>query len=432
LIPFTLVNIDKVKEKMYADFVNEGVRQKRALFKKRNKIMDIKNFLLAIENIAEEKGLSKEKVLELIEQAVAAAYKKEYGTKGQVVRAKMDPKTGKIEFWQIKQVVDENMIYSEEEMEDLKDKREEEELVEEGKKVRFHSERHILLADAKKVQKKIAVGEELEMKLETKADYGRIAAQTAKQVILQKIREAERESVLEEFQSRQGELVSGIIQRVEGRVVFVDLGKTLGIMPKEEQVPGEFYRPGQRLKFYLLSVEDQPRGPSIVLSRAYPKFISKLFELEVPEIGAETVEIKAITREPGSRSKIAVVSNEEGVDPVGSMVGQRGTRVSAVINELGGEKIDIIEWDKDPEVYLANSLSPAKVLQVEVQDQNKAVAIVPEDQLSLAIGRDGQNVRLAAKLTGWKVDIKTPEGKEVSLEEEKEEEDKEVKPKEKN
>ena len=383
--------------------------------------MDIKNFLLAVENIAEEKGLPKEKVLELIEQAVAAAYKKEYGTKGQVVRAKMDPKTGEIEFWQIKQVVDEDMIYSEEEMEDLKDKREEEELAEDGKKVRFHAERHILLTDAKKVQKKITVGEELEIKLETKADYGRIAAQTAKQVILQKIREAERESVLEEFQSRQGELVSGIIQRVEGRVVFVDLGKTLGIMPKEEQVPGEFYRPGQRLKFYLLSVEDQPRGPSIVLSRAYPKFISKLFELEVPEIGAETVEIKAITREPGSRSKIAVVSNEEGVDPVGSMVGQRGTRVSAVINELGGEKIDIIEWDNDPEVYLANSLSPAKVLQVEVQDQNRAVAIVPEDQLSLAIGRDGQNVRLAAKLTGWKVDIKTPEGKEVSLEEEKNE-----------
>ena len=395
--------------------------------------MDIKNFLLAIENIAEEKGLSKEKVLELIEQAVAAAYKKEYGTRGQVVRANMDPKTGKVEFWQVKQVVDEDMIYSEEELEGMKEKsassadvpmrhKEEEELAEDGKKVRFHSERHILLADAKKIQKKIVVGEDLEIKLEAKGDYGRIAAQTAKQVILQKIREAERESVLEEFQSRQGELVSGIVQRVEGRVVFVDLGKTLGIMPKEEQVPGEFYRPGQRLKFYLLSVEDQPRGPSVVLSRAYPKFISKLFELEVPEIGAESVEIKAITREPGSRSKIAVVSNEEGIDPVGSMVGQRGTRVSAVINELGGEKIDIIEWAEDPEVYLANSLSPAKVLQVEVQDQNKAVAIVPEDQLSLAIGRDGQNVRLAAKLTGWKVDIRTPEGKAVSLEEKNDEE----------
>lgn len=379
--------------------------------------MDLKNFLLAVESIAEEKGLSKEKVFELIEQAIAAAYKKEHGTRGQVVRAKMDEKTGKVEFWQVKQVVDEDMIYSEEELEELKEKKEEVEEAGEGKKVRFHSERHIMLEDAKKIKKGMKTGEDLEMKLQAKGEYGRIAAQTAKQVILQKIREAERESVLEEFQSRQGELVSGIVQRIEGRVVFVDLGKTLGIMPKEEQVPGEFYRPGQRLKFYLLSVEDQPRGPSVVLSRAYPKFISKLFELEVPEIGAESVEIKAITREPGSRSKIAVVSSEEGVDPVGSMVGQRGTRVSAVINELGGEKIDIIEWAKDPEVYLANSLSPAKVLQVEVQDQNKAVAIVPEDQLSLAIGRDGQNVRLAAKLTGWKVDIRTPEGKEVSVEE---------------
>jgi len=226
--------------------------------------------------------------------------------------------------------------------------------------------------------------------------------------------------VMEEFQSKEGELVSGIVQRVEGRIVFVDLGKTLAVLPKEEQVPGEFYRPGQRLKFYLLLVQDSPRGPSIVLSRAYPKFISKLFELEVPEIGAGSVEIKSITREPGSRSKVAVSSNENGVDPVGSMVGQRGTRVSAVINELGGEKIDIIDWNDDPEIFVANSLSPAKVLQVELGELNKAIAIVPEDQLSLAIGRDGQNVRLAAKLTGWKIDIKTPEGKEAEVEEESE------------
>jgi len=387
--------------------------------------MDIKNFLLAMENIAEEKGLEKDKVLELIEQAVAAAYKKEYGARGQVVKADMDPKTGKVEFWQVKQVVDESMIYSEEELERLKGNPPvgpEEDVAQEGKKVRFHPERHIMLQDAKKIKKGVKAGEDLEMKLVSKEEFGRIAAQTAKQVILQKLREAERESVLQEFQSRQGELVSGIVQRVEGRMVIVDLGKTSGVLPREEQVPGEFYRVGQRLKFYLLSVEDQPRGPSLILSRAYPKFISKLFELEVPEIGAGSVEIKSITREPGSRSKVAVVSNEEGVDPVGSMVGQRGTRVSAVINELGGEKIDIIEWDKDPEVFLANSLSPARVLQVEVQGQNKAMAIVSEDQLSLAIGRDGQNVRLAAKLTGWKIDIKTPEGKEVSTQREEEDE----------
>ena len=233
-----------MRQKVYTDFMNEGVRQKRTFFIKRDKTMDIKNFLLAIENIAEEKGLSKEKVLELIEQAVAAAYKKEYGTRGQVVKAKMDPKTGKVEFWQVKQVVDEDMIYSEEELEELK-ALPSEALAEEGekpasakatedRKIKFYPERHILLTDAKKLQKKIAVGEDLEIKLESKGDYGRIAAQTAKQVILQKIREAERESVLEEFQSRQGELVSGIVQRVEGRMVFVDLGKTLGIMPKEE------------------------------------------------------------------------------------------------------------------------------------------------------------------------------------------------------
>lgn len=389
--------------------------------------MDIKNFLLALEGIAEEKGLPKEKVFALVEQAIAAAYKKEYGTRGQVIRAKLDEKTGMANFWQIKQVVDDSMIYSPEELEELKESKEEEERAEEGKKVRFHEERHILLEEAKKLKKGIKAGEDLEMKLEAKDDYGRIAAQTAKQVILQKLREAERESVLEEFQSRQGELVSGIVQRVEGRMVFVDLGKTLGILPKEEQVPGEFYRPGQRLKFYLLAVQDQPRGPSLVLSRAYPKFISKLFELEVPEIGTGAVEIKVIFREPGSRSKVAVASNEEGVDPVGSMVGQRGTRVSAVINELGGEKIDIIEWDKDPEVYLANALSPAKVLQVEIREHNRAVAMVPEDQLSLAIGREGQNVRLAAKLTGWKIDIRTPEGKEVLLEQEEQPEEKEEK-----
>lgn len=376
--------------------------------------MDLKNFSLAIEGIAEEKGLSKEKVFELIEQAIAAAYKKEYGTRGQVVKANMDPKTGKVDFWQVKTVVTDDMIYSEEELEKLKEAPKEEG---EEKKVRFHPERHIMLEEAKKIDPKIKAGEELEMKMEQKGDYGRIAAQTAKQVILQKIREAERESVLQEYQSKEGELVSGVVQRVEGRTVFVDLGKTLGILPREEQVPGEFYRAGQRLKFYLLEVQDSPRGPSVILSRAYPKFISKLFELEVPEIDSGAVEIKSITREPGSRSKIAVASSEEGVDPVGSMVGQRGTRVSAVINELGGEKIDIIQWSEDPELYIAHSLSPAKVLQVEVEDKNKAVAIVPEDQLSLAIGRDGQNVRLAAKLTGWKIDIKTPEGKEVSMEE---------------
>ena len=391
--------------------------------------MDLKNFNVLLDSIAEEKGLSKERILEAIEQAIAAAYKKEYGQRGQNIKAVLNLKTGGVDFSLIRLVVTEDMIYSEEELESMKDQPAEEPIEEdeEEKKVRFSEERHIMLEDAKKVKKTIKAGDELEEKLKAQEDYGRIAAQTAKQVILQKIKEAEREAVLEEFASKEGELTSGVVQRVEGKTVFVDLGKTLGIMPNEEQVPGEFYRVGQRLRLYVLRVDDAPRGPAILLSRIYPKFISKLFELEVPEIAGETIEIKGITREAGSRSKIAVASLADGVDPVGSMVGQRGTRVSAVINELGGEKIDIIEWSEDPEMYVANALSPAKVLQVEIDEKNSAVAMVQEDQLSLAIGREGQNVRLAAKLTGWKIDVRTPDGKEVSSEESEEAEEKEEK-----
>ena len=380
-------------------------------------MIDFKNFGLLLDSIAEEKGLPKEKVLESVEQALAAAYKKEFGKRGQNIHASLDIKTGNVEFWQTKLVVDESMLYSEEELAAMKEAEApvsgEEEVAGEEKKLRFNEERHIMVKEAKKIQKDTKPGDEIKLKLEAKTDYGRIAAQTAKQVILQKIREAEREAVLSEFRSKEGELVSGVVQRVEGRAVFVDLGKTLGMLPAEEQVPGEFYRIGQRLRFFLLRVEDSPRGPLLYLSRAYPKFISKLFELEVPEIGTGTVEIKGIAREAGSRSKVAVISTEEGVDPVGSMVGQRGTRVSAVINELGGEKIDIVQWAEDPAAYIAHALSPARVLHAEIEEKNKAVAIVTEDQLSLAIGRDGQNVRLAAKLTGWKIDVRTPEGEEV-------------------
>lgn len=393
-------------------------------------MIDLKNFFVTIDQIAEEKGLPKARVLETIEQAIAAAYKKEYGKKGQMIKAKIDPKKGSIDFWQEKLVVDESMIYSEEELAALQAKREEEiaqgvrrqavdeeELSAENKKVRFNPERHIMLKEAKTLDSTAELGGTISLPLESLTDFGRIAAQTAKQVILQKIKEAERDSIMNEFKSKEGELISGIVQRIEGRIVFVDIGKTLGMFPKEEQVPGEFYKPGQRLKFYVLAVDNNPKGPVILLSRAYPKLISKLFELEVPEITAGSVEVKGIAREPGSRTKVAVASNAEGVDPVGSMVGQRGTRVSAVINELGGEKIDIIEWSDDQEKYVANALSPAKALSAEIDQRNKAVVIVPEDQLSLAIGRDGQNVRLAAKLTGWKIDVRTPDGKEVAMEE---------------
>ncbi|MBI1984626.1 MAG: transcription termination/antitermination protein NusA [Candidatus Wildermuthbacteria bacterium] len=393
-------------------------------------MIDLKNLSLLVDHISQEKGLSKERVFEMVEQSLAAAYKKEYGKKGQVVKAKLDPKSGRLEFWQIKAVVTDEMIYSEEELEELKAKQdvrtEEDEIPSEDKKVRFNPERHLMLKEAKKIKKDAKPGDELELKLDAKIEYGRIAAQTAKQVILQKIREAERETILSEFKSKEGELISGVVQRIEGNMVLIDLGKTLGVLPREEQVPGEFYRPGLRLKFYCVQVADTPRGPQILLSRAYPKLISKLFELEVPEILGGGVEIKALAREPGSRSKVAVASKAEGVDAVGSMVGQRGTRVSAVINELGGEKIDIIEWSENPQDFIANSLSPAKVLEVVVEPRNKAQAIVPEDQLSLAIGRDGQNVRLAAKLTGWKIDVRTPETK-ASGEEHGQEETEDVK-----
>jgi len=245
--------------------------------------------------------------------------------------------------------------------------------------------------------------------LVSKQDYGRIAAQTAKQVILQKIREAEKETISAEYKSKEGEIVSGIVQRIEGNTVFVDIGKTLGLLNREEQIPGEFYRPSQRLKLYILKVEDTPKGSVILLSRVYPKLISKLFELEVPEVAAGTVVVKAIAREPGYRTKIAVVSNEQGVDPIGACVGQRGTRIMAVINELAGEKIDVIQWEDKPEKFIANALAPAKIVKVEVQEKNTATVYVPEDQLSLAIGKDGRNVRLAAQLTGWKIDIKMAE-----------------------
>lgn len=382
--------------------------------------MDIKSFTSAISQIAEERGIPFEKVMETIEMAIAAAYKKEYGKKGQMIKCKLDPESGEAKFWLVKLVVDKSMIYSEEELEKLKEKRETElETTEEGaKKVRFNPEKHIMLEDAKEVKAKIKAGEELEVALKPEKDYGRIAAQTAKQVILQRIKETERETIFQEYKAKEGEIVSGIVQRIEARNVFLDIGKAIGILTREEQVPGEFYRPNQRLKVYILKTEQTSKGPVIFLSRAYPKLISKLFELEAPEISAGTVVIRSIAREAGSRTKIAVESKMEGVDPIGSAVGQRGTRVQAVINELGGEKIDIIEYSEEPEKYIANSLSPAKVLEVKRLPKNKALVIVPEDQLSLAIGKEGQNVRLAAKLTGWKIDVRSP-GKEEEEEKKK-------------
>jgi N utilization substance protein A len=356
--------------------------------------MELKSLEPIILSIAEERGIPKEKVLESLEYAIAAAYKKDYGKKGQIIKAKIDPKKGEISFWQVKLVVDKKMVYFEKEEKESKDK------------IRFNPEKHILLEDAKKINPNIKVGEELIFPLEVKKDYGRIAAQTARQVILQKIKEVEKDTIYNEYKGKEGQVISGIVQRIEGKNVFLNIGKTIGILPKEEQVAGEFYRPGQRLKVYILKVESTSKGAVVVLSRAYPKLVSKLFEQEVPEISSGQVKIHSIAREPGLRTKIAVSATIKGLDPIGAMVGFKGTRVQMVINELGGEKIDIIEYSEDPKKYIANALSPAKVLEVEILPKNKALVTVPKDQLSLAIGKDGQNVRLAAKLTGWKIDVK--------------------------
>ncbi len=377
--------------------------------------MDKQSFLPVIEQICEEKGISKDKVLETIEVAIAAAYKKDYGHKGQNIRAKFNLDTGDLKVFQVRQVVDDTMIKSEEEIEAEKAQLPEGEArpevaedEEEGeKKVRFNPEKHVMIDEAKKIQKKIKAGEELWQEMEAKTDFGRIAAQTAKQVIIQRIREAEREAIYDDFKDKEGEVLSGIVQRLERGAVFIDIGKTTGVLYPEEQIQGERYRIGQRLRVLVLEVQKESRGPSIILSRAHPKMLSKLFELEVPEISSGAVEIKSIAREAGSRSKIAVVSVEEGVDPIGSCVGQKGTRVQAVIGELSGEKIDIIEWSEDPTKFIANALAPAKVLNVEVDEEERRAQVeVPEDQLSLAIGKRGQNVRLAAKLTEWKIDVK--------------------------
>ena len=335
--------------------------------------MEIKEIISAVAQIAEERGIAKEKVIEALEQAWAAAYKKEYGKKGQVIRAKLDLESGKIKFWQEKLVVDESLVYSEKEIAKMKEKEEKAKI--EGK-IYFNPEKHIMIEEAKKIDPKIKVGEELKIPLPEKADFGRIAAQTAKQVILQKIREIEKETIFEEYKQKEDQIVSGIVQRVEAKNVFLDIGKTIGVLPKEEQVPGEFYRPGQRLKVYVLKVKKESKGPVVILSRAFPKLVSRLFELEVPEISSGQVQIRSIAREPGSRTKIAVSSNVENIDPIGAVVGQRGVRVQAVINELGGEKIDVIEYSDDPEKYIANALSPAKVLEVKIGPKNTALAIV--------------------------------------------------------
>lgn len=384
----------------------------------------------AITQICEEKGISRDKVLETVEAALAAAYKKDYGKKGQNVRAKFDAVSGDTKFWLVKEVVDETVrefpVFEEETegepaqsstsieasrparhaSDDATNKESADAGADEEKLPRYNSERDLTLEEAKKIKKDAKVGDIIEIELETQSNYGRVAAQTAKQVIIQKIREAERDAMFSEYKNREGEVLNGTVQRVEGRNVYIDIGKSVGVLFPSEQIERENYRIGQRIKVFLTKVDSSSKGPGITLSRVHPDLVKKLFELEVPEIFAGTVEIKAVAREAGERTKIAVSSNEEGVDPIGSCVGQKGTRVQTIIDELGGEKIDIVLWNDDIKKFIPAAISPAKVLSVETNEETKeAILKVAEDQLSLAIGKRGQNVRLAAKLTGWKIDI---------------------------
>lgn len=364
-------------------------------------MLDLKTMKSALDQLEQERKIPREKIIDAIEQALAAAYKKDYGKKGQIIRAKIDLETGEMEFHQVKIVVDESVVRM------TKEDEEEEEIAEDDDRVRFNEEHHILLEDAKKIKNDVQLKEEIVFPLENQSDYGRIAAQTAKQVIIQKIREAERTAIVDEYGSKEGEIINGVVQKVDRGIVYIDFNRATGIILPEEQIPGEFYRHGERIKAYLYSIEETPRGVNLKLSRTHPQLIEGLFAMEAPEIASGVVEIKAIAREAGARSKIAVYSNDEHVDPVGSCVGQKGSRVTTVMSELNGEKIDIIPWSADPVAYISSAISPATVLKIDVStEEHKATVEVAMEQLSLAIGKGGQNVRLAAKLTGWRIDIK--------------------------
>ncbi|HVB97594.1 MAG TPA: transcription termination factor NusA [Chloroflexota bacterium] len=338
------------------------------------------DFIAAINQVSSEKGVSKEVVIEAIEAALVSAYKRNFGAAAnQDVVVRINRQSGDVQVYVVKHVAEE-----------ASDARAE-----------------ISLAEARQIDPDAQVGGIVEVET-TPQNFGRIAAQTAKQVVLQRLREAERELVYEAFTEREADVVTGVIQRLEPKAIIIDLGKAEAAMPITEQVPGETYRPGQRLKVYLVEVSRTPRGPQIIVSRAHRGLVRRLFELEVPEVFSGAVEIKAIAREPGSRSKVAVAARQEGVDPVGSCVGVRGVRIQNIVNELHGEKIDVVQWHADPTVFVANALSPAPVISVDLHENDKtANVVVPEKQLSLAIGREGQNARLAAKLTGWRIDIKS-------------------------
>lgn len=343
------------------------------------KAIDNKELILALEELEKEKGIKKSYVIEAIEQALITAYKRNFDS-AENVKVVMDQVTGEAHLYAVKEVVE----------------------VAEDDKLQIN------LENARKISKKLEIGDSVDVEMVPK-DFGRIAAQTAKQVIIQKLREAERDIVFNEFNERKGEIVSGIIQKADTNIVVMDLGELEGIMPAKEQIPTEQYRVNQKIRGYVLDVVKGMKGnPQVVVSRACPEFVRRLFEFEIPEIYEGLIEIKSVSRDPGYRSKVAVYSTNPNIDPVGSCVGQKGVRIQNIINELNGEKIDVIEWNEDPSIYIAAALLPAQVLAVDVKEEEKfAQVIVPDDQLSLAIGKSGQNARLAVKLTGWKIDIKS-------------------------
>lgn len=385
----------------------------------------------AIQQICQEKNLAEEVVLHTIELALAAAFRKDFGNKMQNIITEFDPKTGKVKVFDIKTVVEylpeeelaESLAAAEAEVAVKPAKAEMEQAFvsaeDEEAEHKFNPRTEIQLKDAKEINKKYKIGDEIKTALEVPGDFGRMAAQTAKQVIIQKIREQERQNIYEEFKALEHQVINGAIQRREGRNILVDLGRTTAVMPLEEQVMRERYSLGNRLKFYLKSVEQTSRGPQLIVSRVSPEVVRKIFEMEIPEVANNVVEIKSIAREAGNRSKVAIYTSDENIDPIGACVGQRGTRIQTVINELNGEKVDIILWDEDPTKLISNALSPAKVLNVELKEvvaegeEKTAIVTVKEDQLSLAIGKAGQNVRLASRLAGWKIDIVSDTGKKA-------------------
>lgn len=389
----------------------------------------------AMKQIADEKGISYESVLETVESALAAAYRKDFGNKNQNIKVQFDPEhydgqTAGIRVFDVKMVVEDMELpevteeVPEERDRDGRGRREREkeevkpELNPDGTLVDpvFNPKTMIMMSDARDLKPDSALGEEIRVELNVPAAFGRMAAQTAKQVVLQKLREAERGVIFSDFKGREGELMNVTIQRREGRVVLIDLGRATGIMLPEDQIDTERYYPGTRIKALLREVVLTGKGPEIRLSRTSPQLIVGLFIQEIPEIANGVVEIKGIAREAGSRTKVAVSTNDEAIDPIGSCIGQRGTRIQTMIRELNGEKIDIIEWSDNASEYVQAALSPAKVLSVELRedDEHLAVVSVVPDQLSLAIGKGGQNVRLAAKLTGWKITVVEQGGKVVA------------------